>query len=150
MNLIISGLPKVSFKAVGSVSQTQTQQPQLAPQIKKDSFEKSDPKSITIPQKFGAPTQTNIFKSAEPQYSQTDIFYINDNHGRIGNMARIYSAKQYYDSLTKSSNVDKLVLAAGDISAGADLHLVEAANKYMNGLGVEATSDGNHEYDANP
>ena len=150
MNLIISGLPKVSFKAVGSVSQTQTQQPQLAPQIKQDSFEKSDPKSITIPQKFGAPAQTNILKSAEPQYSQTDIFYINDNHGRIGNMARIYSAKQYYDSLTKSSNVDKLVLAAGDISAGADLHLVEAANKYMNGLGVEATSDGNHEYDANP
>ena len=150
MNLIISGLPKVSFKAVGSVSQTQTQQPQLAPQIKQDSFEKSDPKSITIPQKFGAPAQTNILKSAEPPYSQTAIFYINGNHGRIGNMARIYSAKQYYDSLTKSSNVDKLVLAAGDISAGADLHLVEAANKYMNGLGVEATSDGNHEYDANP
>lgn len=65
-------------------------------------------------------------------------------------MARIYSAKKFYDSQSKSSSADKLVLAAGDISAGADLHIVQAANTYMNGLGVDATSDGNHEYDANP
>ena len=81
---------------------------------------------------------------------QTDIFYINDNHGRIGNMARIYTAKSMYDNLNKNSKADKFVLAAGDISAGADLHIVKAASTYMNGLGVEATSDGNHEYDASP
>ena len=81
---------------------------------------------------------------------QTDIFYINDNHGRIGNMARIYTAKKMYDNLNKDSKADKFVLAAGDISAGADLHIVKAANTYMNGLGVEATADGNHEYDASP
>ena len=80
----------------------------------------------------------------------TDIFYINDIHGRIGNMARIYTAKQHYDYLNKDVNADKFVLSAGDISAGADLNLVKAANTYMNGVGVEATADGNHEYDANP
>jgi len=80
----------------------------------------------------------------------TDIFYINDIHGRIGNMARIYTAKGIYDSLNKNPSADKFVLSAGDISAGADLNLVKAANTYMNGMGIEATADGNHEYDANP
>lgn len=150
MNLIINGLPKVSFKAAGSVNQVQNQQPQLATQMKYDSFEKSDTKSGTLVTDFSTPTQTAIPKFSEPTYTQTDIFYINDNHGRIGNMARIYSAKEFYDSQSKSSSADKLVLAAGDISAGADLHLVKAANTYMNGLGVDAISDGNHEYDANP
>lgn len=150
MNLIINGLPKVSFKAIGSVNQVQNQQSQLAPQIKQDTFEKSNTKSETKVSVLNSSTQTAVPKFSEPKYTQTDIFYINDNHGRIGNMARIYSAKEFYDSQSKSSSADKLVLAAGDISAGADLHLVEAANKYMNGLGVEAISDGNHEYDANP
>lgn len=80
----------------------------------------------------------------------TDIFYINDIHGRIGNMARIYTAKQLYDSSNKELNADKFVLSAGDISAGADQKLVKAANTYMNGIGIEATADGNHEYDATP
>ncbi len=65
-------------------------------------------------------------------------------------MARIYSAKEMYDSINKASSADKFVLSAGDISAGADLNIVKVANTYMNGMGVEATADGNHEYDANP
>lgn len=154
MNINLNMLPKLSFKSLGNaaaqpqqISQSpqtyqhpqtyQSSQPMLNPQPKADLFDKSS-------------TQTVASKYSEPKYTQTDIFYINDNHGRIGNMARIYSAKEFYDSNMKSSNADKLVLAAGDISAGADLHLVEAANKYMNGIGVDATSDGNHEYDANP
>ena len=151
MNLMINGLPKISFKSAGSISQPQYQQKtQLANQIKQDTFEKTDLKSETKVPDLSTPTQTAVPKFSEPTYTQTDIFYINDNHGRIGNMARIYSAKEFYDSQTKSTSADKLVLAAGDISAGADLHLVEAANTYMNGLGVDAISDGNHEYDANP
>ena len=81
---------------------------------------------------------------------ETDIFYINDIHGRIGNMARIFTAKKMYDSINANPTADKFVLSAGDISAGADLNLVKASNTYMNGIGVEATADGNHEYDANP
>lgn len=80
----------------------------------------------------------------------TSIFYINDIHGRIGNMSRIFNAKHAYDVYTKNSLADKLVLSAGDIAAGADEHIIKAANTFMKGLGVDATSDGNHEYDANP
>lgn len=86
---------------------------------------------------------------SEP-YFDTSIFYINDIHGRIGNMARIYSAKKVYDAVNLNKNNDKLVLSAGDISAGADEHIIKAANAYMQGMGLDATSDGNHEYDANP
>ena len=92
MNLMINGLPKVSFKAMGSVNQVQSQQPQLAPQIKQDTFEKSNTKSETKVPVLNSSTQTAVPKFSEPKYTQTDIFYINDNHGRIGNMARIYSA----------------------------------------------------------
>ncbi len=150
MNLMINGLPKVSFKAIGSVNQVQNQQPQLATQMKQDTFEKSDTKSETKVPVLNTSTQTSVSKFSKPKYTQTDIFYINDNHGRIGNMSRIYSAKELYDHNNQNSSADKLVLAAGDISAGADAHIVKAANTYMNALGIEATSDGNHEYDANP
>lgn len=152
MNITLNILPKLSFKSSGGTVTEQPKQlpvPQVNPAIKEDEFKKSD-NNMQNSLQYPAQIKTEIPKYSKPTYTQTDIFYINDNHGRIGNMARIYSAKEFYDSQMKSSNADKLVLAAGDISAGADLHLVEAANKYMKGLGVEAISDGNHEYDANP
>ena len=126
MNLIISALQK--YGSVPPVSAKHTN-PALTSPVSNDTFEKEWKPANTV---------------------LTDIFYINDNHGRIGNMARIYTAKTIYDNLNKDSKADKFVLAAGDISAGADLHIVKAASTYMNGLGVEATSDGNHEYDASP
>lgn len=89
-------------------------------------------------------------ESNKPKTVDADIFYVNDIHGRIGNMARIYTAKQAYDTETQNSNADKFVLSAGDIAAGADKGIVKAANTYMNSIGIEATSDGNHEYDSNP
>lgn len=102
-------------------------------------------------------TQINFKSQIAPKeqtqtknYVDTSIFYINDIHGRIGNMARIYSAKMLYDTVNANKNDDKLVLSAGDISAGADEHIIKASNAYMNGIGLDATADGNHEYDANP
>ncbi len=135
MNISLTNLPKISFRATTNSHTTQTQsgtQNVLAQPVQ-DKFEKSDKK-----------------QEKSPKYITTDIFYINDNHGRIGNMSRIYSAKELYDYQNKNSTADKLVLAAGDISAGADTKIAKAANTYMNALGIEATSDGNHEYDENP
>lgn len=135
MNISLTNLPKISFRATTNLQTTQTQsdsQNVLAQPVQ-DKFEKSDKK-----------------QEKSPKYITTDIFYINDNHGRIGNMSRIYSAKELYDYQNKNSTADKLVLAAGDISAGADTKIAKAANTYMNALGIEATSDGNHEYDENP
>lgn len=135
MNISLTNLPKISFRATTNLQTTQTQSDSrnVLAQPVQDKFEKSDKK-----------------QEKSPKYITTDIFYINDNHGRIGNMSRIYSAKELYDYQNKNSTADKLVLAAGDISAGADTKIAKAANTYMNALGIEATSDGNHEYDENP
>lgn len=97
--------------------------------------------------------QTSFKQNASQSPKKTvdaDIFYFNDIHGRIGNMARIYSAKQMYDSFAPSDNADRFVLSAGDIAAGANQDIVKAASTYMNGMNVDATADGNHEYDSNP
>lgn len=102
---------------------------------------------------YSSPNQTKAPDYPKPTVSKpidVSIFYINDNHGRIGNMSRIYTAKKDYDALTSNSTADKFVLSAGDIAAGADQGLVKVANTYMRGLELDATSDGNHEYDSNP
>lgn len=131
MNLMISAIQRYN-NVLPSKHQQQPAKPQT------DIFEKSNV------------SQTKTPEFSSPNYTQTDIFYINDIHGRIGNMARIFNAKMMYDSANKNSTSDKLVLSSGDIAAGADEHIIKAANTYMNGLGLDAVSDGNHEYDANP
>ena len=104
MNISLTNFSKIAFRAnVTPAQANQTAPIQMNSQPKQDTFEKSDKKA-----------------EKTPKYSTTDIFYINDNHGRLGNMSRIYSAKELYDFNTKDSTADKLVLAAGDISAGAE------------------------------
>lgn len=153
MNLMINGLPKINFKAAQPISAGTNQMPQanqvpVTEPLKEDTFTKTNSTQAPV---YSQPSVTKAPEYPKPASTvETSIFYINDNHGRIGNMARIYSAKKVYDSVNSNSMADKLVLAAGDISAGADEHIIKAANAYMNGLGVEAISDGNHEYDANP
>lgn len=136
MKILMNNFPKINFKAnTGATSPiTEHSQPQsqgINPQPSQDTFEKNK-----------SPQKTN--------QSTTNIFYVNDIHGRIGNMARIYSAKELFDNNNKDTQADKLVLSAGDISAGSDPKIVKASNTYMNALGIDATADGNHEYDANP
>lgn len=136
MKILMNNFPKINFKANTCATSpiTEHSQPQsqgINPQPSQDTFEKNK-----------SPQKTN--------QSTTNIFYVNDIHGRIGNMARIYSAKELFDNNNKDTQADKLVLSAGDISAGSDPKIVKASNTYMNALGIDATADGNHEYDANP
>ncbi len=136
MKILMNNFPKINFKAnTGATSpiaeHSQTQPQRINPQPTQDTFEKNK-----------SPQKNN--------QSTTNIFYVNDIHGRIGNMARIYSAKELFDNNNKDTQADKLVLSAGDISAGSDPKIVKASNTYMNALGIDATADGNHEYDANP
>lgn len=124
MNLLINAVQRYS-----NLPQVAKPKAVIKPLQQPDKFEKSDKKEGTV---------------------DTSIFYVNDIHGRIGNMARIYSAKKVYDAVNVNKNIDKLVLSAGDISAGADAHIIKASTAFMNGIGLDAVSDGNHEYDANP
>lgn len=147
MNLI-NNIHKIAFRGDTQTAAPVDKDLQAVPTpIKEESLQRTPQKdtfttTTTKVPEYSAPTATKPVS--------TSIFYINDIHGRIGNMARIYTAKAEYDSQMVNSTSDKFVLSAGDISAGADNHIIKAANTYMSGMGLDATSDGNHEYDANP
>lgn len=79
----------------------------------------------------------------------TSIFYVNDLHGNMANMSRIYNAKQSYDKQNHDGQ-DVLTLGSGDISAGANIKLLKISNAFLNVMGVLGTAIGNHEFDAEP
>ncbi|MCM1009901.1 MAG: 5'-nucleotidase C-terminal domain-containing protein [Fusobacterium sp.] len=90
----------------------------------------------------------------QPQQSQqkrtnASIFYVNDLHGNMANMSRIYNAKQSFDKQNHDGQ-DVLALGSGDISAGANIKLLKISNAFLNVMGVLGTAIGNHEFDAEP
>lgn len=87
--------------------------------------------------------------SNTPKTTTTSIFYVNDLHGNMGNMSRIYNAKQSFDKQNHDGQ-DVLVLGSGDISAGANIKLLKISNAFLNVMGVLGTAIGNHEFDAEP
>ncbi len=78
-----------------------------------------------------------------------NIFYVNDLHGNMANMSRIYNAKQSFDRQNHDGQ-DVLTLGSGDISAGANIKLLKISNAFLNVMGVLGTAIGNHEFDAEP
>ncbi len=91
--------------------------------------------------------QTQI--SNTPKHTNASIFYVNDLHGNMANMSRIYNAKQNFDKQNHDGQ-DVLALGSGDISAGANIKLLKISNVFLNVMGVLGTAVGNHEFDAEP
>src|SRR5574344_331515 len=82
--------------------------------------------------------------------SRTSIFYVNDVHGKMTNMERIYTASKDFDTFTPSEKTDKLKLASGDIILGEDFKSNCVADKFLNWSGFIANALGNHELDEIP
>lgn len=80
----------------------------------------------------------------------TSIFYINDVHGKMTNMERIYTAAMDFDTFQSSKEPDKLKLASGDIILGEDPKANKVANKFLDWAGFMANALGNHEMDVVP
>lgn len=85
-----------------------------------------------------------------PKTTNTSIFYINDLHGQVASMERITAASKSFDEFTPSDKTDKLKLSAGDILLGEDLHVQEAADKFLSINNFMASAVGNHELDISP
>ena len=146
MNLIINGLPKISFKA--AAANTQPIQPSVnIIHSKQDSFEKSD-KSKTKAPEFSNPSTTPITKYSSPDYTTTSIFYIADLHGKMTNMERICEMSRLFDA--KTTATAKLKLASGDIMLGSNPMTNKVASHFLNWVGVTDNALGNHELDATP
>ncbi len=91
----------------------------------------------------------NKLKYPEQMPIKTSIFYLNDIHGKMTNMERIYAAAKEFDNKNEP-NTGKLKLASGDIILGANYTSNQVANKFLNWIGVSANALGNHELDVVP
>lgn len=102
----------------------QSQQPQAAPN----------------PQQNQQPNKT----------TRASIFYVNDLHGKMTNMERLYAIANQFDHFQPSYQTDKLKLASGDIILGENLLANKVAHNFLNWAGFSATALGNHELDVIP
>lgn len=112
-------------------------------------------------QNFGANTpQTfsdtkSVYKDSE--LSHTSWFYINDLHGKMTKMERIYNMVQQFDRSkasqtdffkgTTDNKVGKFKVSSGDISIGCNPNNNKVAYKFLEWCGFDATELGNHEMD---
>lgn len=85
--------------------------------------------------------------SVAPKSANASIFYINDLHGNIANMSRIYNAKKSFDKQNLEGK-DVFCLASGDISAGNNIGVMKISSKFMDSINLDANAVGNHEFDA--
>jgi len=97
---------------------------------------------------------------------QTSWLYVNDVHGKMTNMERIYNITREFDEIpayvysanfftkpdTKngapaSEQISKFKVASGDIILGANYTHNQVANKFLDWSGFIASTIGNHELD---
>lgn len=96
--------------------------------------------------------------SNEPKYTHTSWFYVNDVHGKMTNMERIYGMTKEFDSTASeklaphfwnnnTGDISKFKVSSGDIILGANYTNNQVANKFLNWGGFIASALGNHELD---
>lgn len=93
----------------------------------------------------------------EPNFTHTSWFYINDLHGKMTKMERIYVIAQQFDHTLpfnwdffknfKNDKVSKFKVSSGDISIGCNANNNKVAYKFLQWCGFDATELGNHEMD---
>ena len=95
------------------------------------------------------PYNSNAF-STNPQTKGTklSIFYINDMHGNIDNMAGMLAASDKFDKETANKDVDTLKLSAGDNFSGGDAKKNQVVVNLLSRMGIDASAVGNHELDS--
>lgn len=101
---------------------------------------------------------TPVSKFSEPELTHTSWFYVNDVHGKMTNMERIYNMTKEFDKTNASEvapgfwqnstgNVSKFKVSSGDIILGANYTHNQVASKFLNWSGFIASALGNHELD---
>ena len=101
----------------------------------------------------------SVYKPAEntPKLTHTSWFYINDVHGKMTNMERIYNISKEFDStpsttmspqfFTNSTEVSKFKVSSGDVILGEEVIPNTVASQFLNWSGFIASALGNHELD---
>ena len=113
----------------------------------KPSFGKAEQKPTEEQTKI-ADTAANPLPSGD-EAVKASILAINDVHGKMTNMERIYSVSKQFDRTTPA-DTDKFKLSSGDVILGANYISNQVANKFLNWIGVTENALGNHELDVVP
>ena len=108
------------------------------------------------PRQYSEPTYTkSVYNDSD--LSHTSWFYINDLHGKMTKMERIYNMVQQFDRNdasktdffrnTTNDKVAKFKVSSGDISIGSNPNNNKVAYKFLDWCKFDATELGNHEMD---
>jgi 5'-nucleotidase len=144
-------LPKINSQIVSNSAQT-------VPNLKGET-QKELPQNVQTAQ-YSAniyPTKTVSIYNPETKLTHTSWFNINDVHGKMTNMERIYNLSQEFDRIpaykltsnffNPTDDVLKFKVSSGDIILGANYTHNKVANQFLNWSGVVASALGNHEVD---
>ena len=97
------------------------------------------------PSNKGLPAK-GAFKSPNSSL-KTSIFYINDIHGQIPKMQRLYAASIHNKVIADRNGADYLKLSSGDTFIGGDDKRNHVAAEFLDITGFDAQALGNHEFD---
>lgn len=136
-----------------SNSNTQTQ---TAPNQNNNTYTTTIYPTETIP--VYEKEQTSVKKYSEPKLTHTSWLYINDVHGKMTNMERIYNISREFDQIppnkinksfytNTTDNISKFKVSSGDIILGANYTTNQVASQFLNWSGFIASALGNHELD---
>ena len=101
----------------------------------------------------------SVYNPAEntPKLTHTSWFYINDVHGKMTNMERIYNISKEFDNtpsdvmspqfFTNTTEVSKFKVSSGDVILGEEVIPNTVASQFLNWSGFIASALGNHELD---
>lgn len=100
----------------------------------------------------------SVYGKSNPKLTHTSWFYVNDVHGKMTNMERIYNMTKEFDATPaakiapafwnkNTDDVSKFKVASGDIILGANYIHNQVANKFLDWSGFIASALGNHELD---
>ncbi|MDD3150633.1 MAG: metallophosphoesterase, partial [Candidatus Gastranaerophilales bacterium] len=79
---------------------------------------------------------------------KTSFLYVNDYHAQISKLEHLKTASDVFDASYKGQNVDTFKVSAGDMNAGMELEKNNLVTKYLNLIGLDVSTLGNHEFDA--
>ncbi len=138
-----------------TVSNSNTQPP-TAPNQNNNTYTTTIYPTETIP--VYEKEQTSVKKYSEPKLTHTSWLYINDVHGKMTNMERIYNISREFDQIppnkinksfytNTTDNISKFKVSSGDIILGANYTTNQVASQFLNWSGFIASALGNHELD---
>lgn len=147
-------VPNINQAVATNKADAQQQKVQKQPPVPNDNTPRKAEYTATI-----YPDETvSVYEKSNPKLTHTSWFYVNDVHGKMTNMERIYNMTKEFDATPaakiapefwnkNTGDVSKFKVSSGDIILGANYVHNQVANKFLDWSGFIASALGNHELD---